>query len=622
MKKFQYLPKVNQPADVKKLDAVALKQLCQEIRLFLIQSISKTGGHLASNLGVVELSVALHKVFDSPEDKILWDVGHQSYTHKLLTGRRKGFANLRMEGGLSGFPKRSESVHDAFLSGHSSNSLSAAYGIATALQLDGDNEHQVVAVIGDGSFTGGMVYEALNNAGRSKRNLIVILNHNDMSISQNVGAISKNLSHMRATHGYTDFKKCVSKMLEETPVVGPPIKDSLRNYKSLVKRLVYNSTFFDQMGFEYMGAVDGHDLEELITVLEAAKRHEGPVVVHVDTKKGKGYRYAEQNPSAYHGVGAFDPKVPLKLNCSADDFSGQFGETLVDLAQSDDRICAITAAMEYGTGLHPFRQAFKNRFFDVGIAEQHAVTFAAGLAAQGKLPVFAVYSSFLQRSYDQLMHDCAIEPQHVVLAIDRAGIVGADGQTHQGIYDVSFLSSVPNTTIYTPENYRELSYCLKQALYKTPAIAAVRYPRGKETTRKDLMADCYRDYLLHKGSTDTVVVTYGRQTEQVMQAIEGMAKKPTVLKLLKVHPLPLKAIQAVSEAKRVLFVEEGSKQGGVGMAFLLALTEQGFGGRYELIAIDEAVHQAEVSRNLEILGLDAKSIRRRLEEEHGKREDR
>lgn len=620
MKDYQYLNKIESPEDVKRLNREQLEILAREVRLFLVRSLSKTGGHLSSNLGVVELSIAIHKVFDSPADKVIWDVGHQSYTHKILTGRRDRFDTLRMEDGISGFPKHRESEHDAFMSGHSSNAISAGYGIAQALALQG-NRHHVVAVIGDGSFTGGMVYEALNNAGRSKANLVVVLNHNDMSISKNVGAFARYLSLMRAKQGYHNFKHRLSHALDNTPVVGKHIKQSLSSSKSAIKRWIYNTTFFEEMGFEYMGPVDGHDMEDLLSVLESAKRLTGPVVVHVDTTKGKGYRFAEENPGAYHAVGSFDPKERLPDCIASGNFSDEFGRELARLAAKDERICAITAAMKHATGLQHFYQQHRPRFFDVGIAEQHAVTFAAGLASQGQIPVFAVYSSFLQRGYDQLLHDCALEPQHMVFGIDRAGIVGADGETHQGIYDVAYLSSIPNMTIYSPETYQELRACLKQAIYDTPDLVAVRYPRGNEDCSHSLTTELYRDYLLDSVEpAETLVVTYGRLTDAAMHAVETANQngaKAAVLKLIQIHPIPERALAVAEDYGRILFFEEGSKQGGVAMQFLTALAERGYQGRIKICAIEEPVKQATVESSLRKLGLDAAGMQRRIEEEEG-----
>lgn len=613
----QYLSNITSPDDVKKLNKQELEVLSEEIREFLVDSLSKTGGHLSSNLGVVELSVSLHKVFDSPKDKIIWDVGHQSYAHKILTGRRDLFDTLRKENGISGFPKHKESAHDAFLSGHSSNSISAGYGIAQALALNDDN-HQVVAVIGDGSFTGGMVYEALNNAGRSKANLIVVLNHNDMSISKNVGAFSKYLSLMRAKQGYFNFKTKLEKILDHTPLIGRPIKRSLSGSKSLVKRVIYNTTFFEELGFEYMGPVNGHSIEDLTSVLEAAKREDGPVLVHVDTTKGKGYQFAEENPGAYHAVGTFDPAVRLPDDVSEGNFSDEFGKTLVELAKIDPRICAVTAAMKHATGLHYFYQQCKDRFFDVGIAEQHAVTFCAGLASQGKLPVFAVYSSFLQRGYDQLLHDCALEPQHVVLGVDRAGLVGADGETHQGIYDVAFLSSIPNVTIFSPETYAEMRHCLKQAIYQTKNIAVVRYPRGAESCHHDLISDKHQEFLADcQDRARMAVVTYGRLTDNVMQAVSELrqkGRKITVIKLVKIHPIPEAVVVFLQRFSQVFFFEEGSRQGGIGMQLLDLMMSHGYHGSYHLRAIDHPVKQAEVESSMQSLGLDTQNILACMEE--------
>lgn len=619
MEKETLLDQIQSPRDLDRLTLPQLEQLAGEIRSFLIDAISKTGGHLASNLGVVELTLAIHKVFRSPEDRILWDVGHQCYTHKILTGRKDGFATLRQENGLSGFPKPEESVHDAFIAGHSSNSISAGYGIAKALSLRG-SQHHVVSVIGDGSFTSGMAYEAFNNAGRSKDNLVVILNHNDMSISKNVGAFAKYLSTIRAKQSYRNLKKGLERFLNRLPLIGKPVFHWLHSSKSFLKRWIYNTTFFEEMGFEYLGPVNGHDLEALTTVLTTARKMGGPVVVHVDTVKGKGYSFAEENPSAYHGVSKFDVETGNPDIASKDSFSTAFGKSLTKLAKNDPKICAITAAMQYGTGLQFFKKEAPERFFDVGIAEQHAVTFAAGLAAEKYKPVFAVYSSFLQRGYDQIIHDCAIENTHVVFAIDRAGIVGDDGETHQGVFDTVFLGSIPHVTLYAPESYKELEFCLNEALYRTEGVAALRYPRGSEQCDHGLFCqEHYQDYLYRKAEgSEKLLITYGRITGNVMKAAELLAQrgKPvSVLKLLKIIPLPEEAIRIAAGYQKIYFVEEGLKEGGIGQTMLTALYERGFRGAFQLRGIrKEFIKQGTVASTYQRYGLDTAAIVKLAEE--------
>ena len=464
--------------DIKKLSDEQLDGLADEIRRFLIEKISRTGGHLASNLGAVELTMALHLTLDFPEDKLIWDVGHQSYTHKLLTGRSGGFDTLRKYGGMSGFPKRKESDCDAFDTGHSSTSISAGLGLVEARELLGQ-DHTVVSVIGDGSMTGGMAYEALNNASRLKSNFIIVLNDNHMSISENVGGISRYLSGLRTTQTYTEIKKGVEGTLKKIPGRGDRIVSQLRKTKSGIKQLFVPGMFFEDMGITYLGPVDGHDVRKLVKVLNEAKRVDHAVLVHVITEKGKGYRPAEENPSRFHGTGPFDIRTgePAEKS-STDSYTEVFSKVLADIARKDEKVVAITAAMADGTGLAPFKKYFPKRFFDVGIAEEHAMTFAAGLAAGGMKPVFAVYSSFLQRAYDQTLHDVCLQDLPVVIAVDRAGLVGSDGETHQGIFDLSFLTSIPNMTVISPKNRWEMADMLRFAV-DYPHPVALRYPRGK-----------------------------------------------------------------------------------------------------------------------------------------------
>lgn len=471
------LEMIRQANDIKKLNDEQLKLLAEEIRQFLIEKISRTGGHLASNLGVVELTMALHLTLDFPEDKLIWDVGHQSYTHKLLTGRRDGFDQLRKYGGMSGFPKRKESDCDAFDTGHSSTSISAGLGYVAARELKGEN-HNVISVIGDGSLTGGMAYEALNNASRLKSNFIIVLNDNNMSISENVGGMSRYLNGLRTAQAYTDIKKGVEDTLKKIPRKGDRIVSQLRKTKSGLKQLIVPGMFFEDMDITYLGPVDGHDIRKLVKVLNEAKRVDHAVLVHVITKKGKGYPPAEENPAKFHGTGPFDIETGEPKDVSStDSYTQVFSKVLTDIARKDDKVVAITAAMADGTGLSTFARHFPNRFFDVGIAEEHAMTFAAGLAAGGMKPVFAVYSSFLQRAYDQTLHDVCLQNLPVVIAVDRAGLVGSDGETHQGVFDLSFLSTIPNMTVISPKNRWEMADMLRFAVDFSYPIA-IRYPRG------------------------------------------------------------------------------------------------------------------------------------------------
>ena len=471
------LEMIRQANDIKKLNDEQLKLLAEEIRQFLIEKISRTGGHLASNLGVVELTMALHLTLDFPEDKLIWDVGHQSYTHKLLTGRRDGFDQLRKYGGMSGFPKRKESDCDAFDTGHSSTSISAGLGYVAARELKGEN-HNVISVIGDGSLTGGMAYEALNNASRLKSNFIIVLNDNNMSISENVGGMSRYLNGLRTAQAYTDIKKGVEDTLKKIPRKGDRIVSQLRKTKSGLKQLIVPGMFFEDMDITYLGPVDGHDIRKLVKVLNEAKRVDHAVLVHVITKKGKGYPPAEENPAKFHGTGPFDIETGEPKDVSStDSYTQVFSKVLTDIARKDDKVVAITAAMADGTGLSTFARHFPNRFFDVGIAEEHAMTFAAGLAAGGMKPVFAVYSSFLQRAYDQTLHDVCLQSLPGVIAVDRAGLVGSDGETHQGVFDLSFLSTIPNMTVISPKNRWEMADMLRFAV-DFPYPIAIRYPRG------------------------------------------------------------------------------------------------------------------------------------------------
>ena len=615
--KKNILKKIKLPGDVKRLSLEQKQMLCDELRGVLLETVSETGGHLASNLGTVELTVAIHSVFSSPYDKILWDVGHQAYSHKILTGRYDKIATLRQEGGLSGFTKPSESEHDAFISGHSSTSISAACGIATAMRLKGD-DHHVIAVIGDGAMTGGEAFEGLNNAGRGNENLIIILNQNNMSISKNVGAFAKYLNNIRTTSKYYNTKNALLKTVEKTPVVGKNISKAMHSTKKFIKNAIYHSNLFEDLGFSYFGPIDGHDMKPLVQTLRAAKKLNKPAIIHIDTVKGKGLAPAEENPGSYHGM----PKC--KIDEFYDDiveqtnFSNVFGKKLKELADDDNRICAVTAAMKYGTGLEFFYKAHKDRFFDVGIAEQHAVTFSAGLAVQGLLPVFAVYSTFLQRAYDQVLHDAAIENTHIVLAIDRAGIVGADGATHQGLFDAAFLSTIPNTTILSPSTYKELEWCLKEAIYKFDGVVAVRYPRGE--CENELLACCNEgQYFIHEKEENSKVllVTYGKIYENLHKAWEEMPNLPIdTMKLVKIRPFDSEALEIAKKYEAVIFFEEGIKSGGIGQKFECELRDKDYNGKTAVYAIDDKfVNHASVESSLAQNDLDVSGIKNTIQEQ-------
>ncbi len=570
------LDSIHSPADVRALPEGQLPQLCQELREFLVKSVSLTGGHLASNLGTVELTVAIHRVFDTERDRLVFDVGHQCYVHKILTGRRERFVSLRQLDGLSGFPKPNESVHDAFIAGHASNSVSVALGMARARTLRGEG-HSVLALIGDGALTGGLAYEGLNNAGDSGEPLIVILNDNGMSIDPNVGAMPSHLARLRSKPAYYHFKKWYRNLFGSRPMRNPLYRFNHRVKTSLKKTLFPGSTFFEDMGFTYLGPIDGHDLSRLCDVLSWARELSCPVLVHVHTVKGRGVPFAERNPDMYHGVGPFDPKTGLLKKTGAETFSSVFGKAMADFAREDSRVCAVTAAMAEGTGLAGFAKTFPERFFDVGIAEGHGVSMSAGMAAQGLLPVFAVYSTFLQRSYDMLIHDVALERLHVVLAVDRAGLVGADGETHHGCFDALFLSELPGYTVLCPASFAELRQMLKQALFELDGPVAVRYPRGGEGR--------YRNGLLEtplvrlRAGKDAVILTYGVLINQALEAAALLEKKgiqAEVLKLNQIAPLDGKMLCGYFEKTDILLVlEDCFGAGCVGQRVAAILAKEG-----------------------------------------------
>lgn len=616
----KYLPYINCPDDVKRINEDALPVLAQEIRDELMQTVSKTGGHLASNLGVVELTIALHRVFSSPDDKIIWDVSHQSYTHKLFTGRREKFDTLRQPGGISGFTRRNESEHDIMSGGHSSVALSAAFGIATANKIKGNADY-TIAVIGDGAFTGGMVYEALNNAGRAGdgTKLIVVLNDNEMSISPNVGSLARYFAEMKATPRYVNFKSKTEKALTRIPVVGRPLVKGIYNTKTFVKNLIYNSTMFEDLGFRYMGPVDGHNITNLINALEGAKAVNAPVVLHINTVKGKGYEYAEKAPTAFHGVSAFN-LVSGEPEFSQPSFSDAFGKCMVEAAQRDDRICCVTAAMGVGCGLEEFSRRFPERFFDVGIAEQHAVTFAAGLARGGMRPVFAVYSSFLQRAYDQIIHDCAMQGLKIVFGIDRAGFVGADGESHHGVFDAAFINTIPDITVMAPASFKELEMDLHRALYDCSGPVAVRYPRSVDIVLPEDFIPTGNDFDIYgDGSKKTAIVTYGRCFGEACKAKKMLEEKNIevfIIKINTVKPVNNLAVKAALSCDRVFFFEEGQRFGGIGETFGDKLFKFDFRGIYRNVAIEgEFPVQHTLKGLMSMYSLDAEGMFNKISEE-------
>ncbi len=613
------LDRIHQPSDLKKLSDPQVEQLCDEIRRFLLENVSRTGGHLASNLGMVELTVALHRTLNSPQDKIVFDVGHQCYTHKLLTGRKDGFTQLRQLYGLSGFPNPKESEHDAFVAGHGNTALSLAIGMARAKKLRGE-PGTVVAVIGDGAFTGGMVYEGMNNIDQLN-NLIVILNDNKMSISKNVGAMARYLTHLRSDPKYFHAKENVQGILDSIPVVGQPLRKSIQMGKSVLRQILYHSTMFEDMGFQYVGPVDGHEVLELEELFRNLRERSKPLFIHVITVKGKGYTPAEKNPGEFHGVSSFDPtEIPDPEVAPKESFSTVFGKTLNAIGDTSPTVCAITAAMKYGTGLQFFHHGHPERFFDVGMAEQHAVTFAAGLASQGMLPVVAIYSTFLQRSFDQIIHDVNLLKENVVFAIDRAGLVPADGETHQGIYDPAFLTQI-GIPLYSPSNYAELQYWLYQltsAEWKGPR--AIRYPRGGESERLARYGCSKQDFdrVFTVPGAQAALVSYADEVEDALQAAEllqGEGIACDVYKLVKLYPFTDELIRQLSRYSVVLLAEECIWRGGIGEHLLFALHESGWTGRFVLCAVEnDTLPHATVPEMKQVLGLDAPHLVRKLHE--------
>ncbi len=614
------LEKINDTNDIKKLDREELKQLPEEIRQFLIQSLSRTGGHLASNLGVVELTIALHLTLDLPKDKLIWDVGHQSYTHKILTGRKEGFAGLRQLDGMSGFPKRNESDCDCFNTGHSSTSISAGLGLAAARDLQGE-KYKVVSVIGDGALTGGMAFEALNNASKLDTNFVIVLNDNDMSISPNVGGMSQYLGGIRTAGVYQDLKNGVMESLNRIPVYGERLVRRIRRTKSGIKQLFIPGMLFEDMGILYLGPVDGHDVDKMTAMLRKASRVNGPVLVHVLTQKGRGYEPAVRHPARFHGTEPFEIETGLVLQKKKKAaYTDIFSTVMRKLGDRDERVTAVTAAMETGTGLKRFHNMFPERFFDVGIAEGHAVTFAAGLAAGGRRPVFAVYSSFLQRAYDQILHDVCLQDLPVVFAVDRAGIVGSDGETHQGIFDISYLRTIPNMTLLAPKNKWEFSDMIKFAInFGHPA--AIRYPRGEAF---DGLSEFRAPVVYGKGEVlyedgRVVLLAYGSMVKTALAVRELLQQEGIACALINLRfakPLDTQLLaHAASTYQLAVTMEENVRTGGMGEAVCEYLRSIGAGLAVLQIAVaDEFVPHGNVEELKRRLGLDAQSIAKKVME--------
>lgn len=611
---YKLLDKIKSPNDLKQLNIDELKLLCEEIREFLIDSVSETGGHLASNLGIVELTVALHTVFNVPEDKIIFDVGHQSYVHKILTGRKEGFKTLRQFGGMSGFPKRSESDCDSFNTGHSSTSISAALGIARGRDLSGDN-YNVISVFGDGALTGGMMYEAMNDAGHTKTSLILILNDNAMSISKNVGAVSKHLRQLRISTFYFKSKHAVENFLKKIPLLGKPTANLLKQIKRFFRRLVIPTTIFDDMGFIYMGPADGHDVKSLIQCLEYAKDEKRPVLLHIHTKKGKGYAPAENNPSKFHGISAFD-KATGKTKETTETYSDRFGLAMIKQGKKNSKVVAITGAMPNGTGLYKFSNKFKNRFFDVGIAEQHGVTLSAGFAVSGYIPVIPLYSSFLQRAYDQTLHDVCLQNLHVVFPIDRAGIVGSDGETHQGIYDISYLSHMPNMTILSPSTLDQLENMLDYAINIHQGPIAIRYPRGS-VQAEEIGGDFIpgKAEILRQG-TDVTIIATGRMVKRAQEVCAIINKSAEIIALSTIKPLDETAvITSATKTGNVITIEDNVKIGGMGSMIATLLKEKDIRCKMNIFAFPDCpVTHGSIDELDKLYGLDANTIASKIME--------
>ncbi|HZK27884.1 MAG TPA: 1-deoxy-D-xylulose-5-phosphate synthase, partial [Thermoclostridium sp.] len=607
------LENIQGPEQLKELKPCCLQTLAEEIRAFLIDKISQTGGHIASNLGVVELTMALHTVFNSPTDKIVWDVGHQTYVHKILTGRKDSLETIRQMNGLSGFPKVTESVHDSFNTGHSSTSISAALGMARARDLLGGKE-SVIAVIGDGALTGGMAFEALNDAGNSKTNLIVVLNDNEMSISKNVGGMSRYLSRIRTEPIYYKVRNDFQAMIDNIPAIGKSARKIFHKFKGTLKYLLLPGVLFEELGFHYYGPLDGHNISEMCDVLQKLKEMKGPILVHVCTKKGRGYTPAEERPQKYHGISPFDIDTGKVKNKNNGSFSNVFGRKLMELAQEHEDVLAITAAMPEGTGLSSFSERFPKRFFDVGIAEQHAITMAAGLAIKGLRPFVAVYSSFLQRAYDQILHDVSLMNLNVTFAIDRAGIVGEDGETHQGIYDIALLSTLPNITMMSPADYDELEKMLDFTVVQGKGPIAIRYPRGQG--KRNIVPDTPIEYgkavKLMDGDDITIAVT-GQRVEAVLDAARELKSQDIHCDIIYyrfIRPFDVDALcNSAQKTRMVLTVEDHIASGGFGSIALNNLNEANVNARVKMAAFpDKPIEQGKRNLLFQKYGLDHKGL--------------
>ena len=566
MKKYRILDNIQSTNDLKKLSYDELNKLCSSLREFIVDNVSKTGGHLSSNLGIVEIAVALEREFNSNIDRLIYDVGHQCYVHKILTSRKHDFKNLRQYGGISGFLRPKESKTDACISGHASNSVSVALGMAHARTITGQN-YNVVAVIGDGALTGGMAYEALNSAGDSKEPLIVVLNDNNMSIDKNVGALSRHLANLRLNPQYLNAKNQVKRFFDNVPL-GKPVSRSISKVNSAIKSVLLHSSLFEEMGFAYLGPIDGHDIKSICETLSIAKQMRKPVIIHAVTQKGKGYSPAEQRPDAFHGVSAFDVKTGLLAKSNAKSFSSVFGKAMCEFAKQDNKLCAVTAAMPSGTGLLSFANRYPKRFFDVGIAEEHAVAMTAGMAKQGLNTVCAIYSTFLQRGYDQLIHDVAIDGNiHAVFALDRAGIVGADGATHNGVFDIAFLRSIPNMKILCPSNFAEMKSMLYNAIYKEKCAVALRYPRGTEGQfKKDTANEPFSLIYTDNKKADITFISYGIMINEVLDAVQILKTQNIRAEIVKINEISEQTVQMLKEqipnfAKNIAVVEDVVQNG-------------------------------------------------------------
>ena len=605
------LQHIDNPSDLKKLNSESLDILAEEIRDFLVHNVSKTGGHLASNLGVVELTIAIHRVFNSPEDKIVWDVGHQAYVHKILTGRKDKFNTLRQYGGLSGFPRALESEHDVFDAGHASNSISAALGYACARDLKNE-KNSVVAVIGDGALSGGLAFEGINNASRLKTNFIIILNDNEMSISKNVGGMSRYLTRLRTNPRYVKTKEGVSTTLNKIPVVGKPISKAIKCVKAIFRHFIVKTPLFDELGFTCVGPVDGHNIEELTEVLKRAKNIKGPVIVHTYTKKGKGYPYAEENPSKFHGISKFNKQTGELQKKSSDSVSPSkvFGKKLIEIAKDNDKVVAITAAMPDGTGLTEFSKVYPERFYDVGIAEGHAITFAGGMSKGGAVPVVAVYSTFLQRAYDNIFHDLILQSAHAVIAVDRAGLVGEDGETHHGIFDLSYLSTLPNISILAPSSSSQLEEMLDYAVNNHNAPIVIRYPKIFYTDYKTKKPFVYQKAVVEKEGTDITVVTEGNMLLNALEAAKMSKYSVEVIDVRTVKPVDIETIKnSYNKTGKIITVEDNTTSGGLG-----SIVENALGTAVAKIGYtDKLVTHGDLETLYKQNNVDAQSIADEIE---------